>query len=207
MYEPGKAPYGRADRAANWLLRARMNLNAEVYTGTAQWGEAAEYATKVIGSGYDLCDNYKELFMADNGENPEARKEIIFPLRQDGIRTKSYGGSFSCQRHRIAGMPSWGTKLLGHVSVPVNLWWANSFKDPERAPLTESTDELIAAAKDSRALFYSGKGGGERQVTLETVTKFTDGFSVVKWTGLTSTGQNSSDPDVPDTDIPLFPSG
>ena len=50
MYEPGKAPYGRADRAANWLLRARMNLNAEVYTGTAQWGEAAEYATKVIGS-------------------------------------------------------------------------------------------------------------------------------------------------------------
>ena len=66
MYEPGKAPYGRADRAANWLLRARMNLNAEVYTGTAQWGEAAEYATKVIGSGYDLCDNYKELFMAES---------------------------------------------------------------------------------------------------------------------------------------------
>ena len=78
------------------------------------------------------------------------------------------------------------------------------FKDPERAPLTESTDELIAAAKDNRALFYSGEGGGKRQVTLETVTKFTDGFSVVKWTGLTSGGQNSSDPDVPDTDIPLF---
>ena len=32
MYDPGKAPYGRADKAANWLLRARMNLNAEVYT-------------------------------------------------------------------------------------------------------------------------------------------------------------------------------
>lgn len=77
MYtEPGKAPYGRADRAANWLLRTRMNLNAEVYTGTAQWGEAAEYAT-VIGSGYDLCDNYKELFMADNGENPRHEKRLF----------------------------------------------------------------------------------------------------------------------------------
>ena len=85
MYDPGKAPYGRADKAANWLLRARMNLNAEVYTGTAQWAEAAKYAGKTIDSGYDLCDNYKELFMADNGENSEARKEIIFPLRQDGI--------------------------------------------------------------------------------------------------------------------------
>ena len=129
MYEPGKAPYGRADRAANWLLRARMNLNAEVYTGTAQWGEAAEYATKVIGSGYDLCDNYKELFMADNGENPEARKEIIFPLRQDGIRTKSYGGSFFLvAATRIAGMPSWGTNASWSCIRAVNLWWANSLK-------------------------------------------------------------------------------
>ena len=34
MYEPRQAPFGRADKAANWLLRARLYLNAGVYNRT-----------------------------------------------------------------------------------------------------------------------------------------------------------------------------
>jgi len=46
MYEPKAAPYYRVDKAAVWMLLARMYLNAEVYTGTAQWNDAATYAKK-----------------------------------------------------------------------------------------------------------------------------------------------------------------
>ena len=73
------AMYGRADRAAAWMLLMRMYFNAEVYTGTAQWGKAAEYAKKVIDSSYKLNTTgtanwsaYQMLFMGDNGESSAA---------------------------------------------------------------------------------------------------------------------------------------
>ena len=34
--------YGRVDKAAVWMLLSRLYLNAEVYTGTAQWQKAAD---------------------------------------------------------------------------------------------------------------------------------------------------------------------
>ena len=59
LAQPLQTTYGRVDRVAAWLLLARMYLNAEVYTGTPQWGKAKEYAQKVIGSGYKLAPVYK----------------------------------------------------------------------------------------------------------------------------------------------------
>ena len=89
LYAPGQAPFGRADRSACWLLLARLYLNAEVYTGTAHWAEAREYANKVLTDGYHhLTNNYKALFMADNDVNMAVRPEIVFPIRQDGTRMK-----------------------------------------------------------------------------------------------------------------------
>ena len=78
------AGYGRVDKAAAWLLLSRIYLNAEVYTGTAQWAKAAEYAKKVIDSPYKLNTTsvggwsaYQMLFMGDNGET-DAAYEAIF---------------------------------------------------------------------------------------------------------------------------------
>lgn len=107
----GQAPFGRADKAANWLLRARVYLNAEVYTGTADFENAKLYADKVINSGYyELCDDYKLMFMADNDENQKAMKEIILPIRQDGMKTRNYGGStYLICGTRTGGMPHMGT--------------------------------------------------------------------------------------------------
>lgn len=205
MYEPRQAPYYRVDKAANWLLRARMYLNAEVYTGTPRWSDAVTYATKVIESGYELCPNYEQLFMGDNGENPDAKQEIIFPLAEDGIMTKSYAGSyFLIAATRIAGMPSWGTSDAWSCIRAREALVGKFFNNTANAPLTENVSDVISAAGDDRAMFYSGEGGGKRQVKLETVTKFTDGFSIVKWTALKTDGSNGSDPSVPDTDIPLF---
>jgi len=72
-------------------------MNAEVYTGTADWANAKLYAKKVIDSPYKLYTTkkgqwsaYQQLFMGDNGENG-ASVEAIFPILQDGLKTTSYG--------------------------------------------------------------------------------------------------------------------
>ena len=73
--------YGRADQHTVEFLLARMYLNAEVYTGTPRYTDCITYCKYILGSNdYSLADNYTELFMADNGENSNARKEIIFPV-------------------------------------------------------------------------------------------------------------------------------
>ena len=94
-----RVAYGRADKAAAWLLLSRMYLNAEVYTGTAQWAKAQSYAEKVLADGtYDILTStsysytpFQLLFMGDNDSNG-AQKEIILPAIHDGISTQTWGG-------------------------------------------------------------------------------------------------------------------
>ena len=113
MKDPRTNTYGRADKAAAWLLLARLYLNAEVYTGTAQWAKAAEYAQKVMSTSYSLSPVYKHLFMADNNGSStnKANSEIILPILQDGATTRNYGGSLFliASTHTTKDMPAFGT--------------------------------------------------------------------------------------------------
>jgi starch-binding outer membrane protein, SusD/RagB family len=90
--------YGRVDQAAAWALRARMYLNAPVYLGFSTedaqaipyYTKAITYSKKVIDAGYDLVSGYPKLFMADNDKQ---KKEIIYAINCDGLRTQSYGNT------------------------------------------------------------------------------------------------------------------
>ena len=87
-----KFSYSQADRSAAQMLLARLYLNAEVYTGTAQWENCKIYCDKVIGSGnYSLATDYRQNFTADNdaAHNPE----MIFAWVQDGVNTQGYVGT------------------------------------------------------------------------------------------------------------------
>jgi hypothetical protein len=87
-----KASYPQADKAAAWMLLARLYLNAQVYTGTARWTDCKTYCDKVINSGkYSLASNYRQNFSADNDgtHNPE----MIFAWEQDGTYTQGYVGT------------------------------------------------------------------------------------------------------------------
>ncbi|NLU37944.1 MAG: RagB/SusD family nutrient uptake outer membrane protein [Bacteroidales bacterium] len=89
--EPGFS-YPQADKAAAWMLLARLYLNAEVYTGTAKWDSCKIYTDKVINSNkYSLASNYRQNFSADNDgyHNPE----MIFAWEQDGTYTQGYVGT------------------------------------------------------------------------------------------------------------------
>lgn len=80
--------YGRVTKAAAWALLSRLYLNAEVYTGTAKYKESAEYAEKVMGVGYELEAEYKNMFNVDNDRS----KEMILPIRYMGPNTQTWGG-------------------------------------------------------------------------------------------------------------------
>ncbi len=186
------------------MLLSRMYLNAEVYTGTAKWGEAITYANKVIGSGYELADNYADLFMADNDENEDAMKEIILPLRLDGANARSYGGAqFAIAATHTAGMTSWGTSE-GWGGVRARKALVNKFFPNDDAPLLVNEIQMVAAAGDDRALFFSGTEDNTRTLEINDPYTFKQGFSIAKWTNVRSDGQPSHDATWVDTDVPFF---
>lgn len=104
----GEKNYSRADQSAAWMLLARLYLNAEKYTGKAEWAKAKEYADKVIKqSGRTLWEGdnatthrsangkysaYQMLFMADNDQTG-AYNECIFGFALDGGTAASWGAS------------------------------------------------------------------------------------------------------------------
>ncbi|MDR0983091.1 MAG: RagB/SusD family nutrient uptake outer membrane protein [Culturomica sp.] len=202
MYEPRQAPFGRADKAACWLMLARMYLNAEVYTGNARWSDAITYANYVIGSGYELCPNYKELFMADNDENERAKQEIILSIRQNGATTQSYSGSqfLICATHGDV-MTAWGSND-SWSGVRARPTLVNKFFPASTPPLGFDEEQMVSAAGDDRALLFSG---GDRTLEIPQGTgDFKNGFAVAKWTNVRSDGGATSHVTYADTDIPFL---
>jgi len=74
--------YGRVNRNVVQTALARLYLNAEVYTGTARWSDAANAANAVINSGaYSLEADYFANFSADNSGS----KEMIWAIPYDAV--------------------------------------------------------------------------------------------------------------------------
>ena len=85
--------YPRVDKGSVLGLLARVYLNAEVYAGKAMWAEAKATCEKIYGLGYALAPTHAELFRGDNGENADAKKEMLFVASYDAENNQSYGGT------------------------------------------------------------------------------------------------------------------
>ncbi len=205
----GDNGYGRADQDAANLLLARMYLNAEVYTGTARWAEAKEYAEKVINGPHKLWTQgkgkwsaYQMLFMGDNGENG-ASVEAVLPLFNDGKTTTAYGctyflisSTWKADMEVNTGDASCGDPWSGNRARSALL---AKFFPTSDAP-TVTIDEMVVAAGDDRALFH----GKDRELVVSTPTEFTSGYSVGKFRSSYSDGGSQHDPKCPDTDYFLM---
>ena len=205
--------YGCATKGACWMLLARMYLNAEVYTGQAQWAKAAEYANKVISANYQLntvganqWSAYQMLFMADNGES-SAALEAVFPILQDGSTTTSWGGALFCIASTFDGKMH-ANPLDPNATNNTDQAWGGNRARPElvlkffpnaTTPEGQSYD-LAKAANDDRALFCS-EG---RSLYIEKPTDFLQGFGVAKWTNFRSDNGATKNASFPDTDFFLF---
>ncbi len=194
--------YGRADQSVVNALLARMYLNAEVYTGVARYTDAIAACNEIIATGnYSLADNYAELFMADNGENVAANKEIIFPIIFDGVSTQSYGmavllfgsrGSSESNIETYGCNSGWdGMRSTGNL--------IRNFEFESSSESNWSSDNI----RDSRGIFYSN--GRSIDITSSAIGTFTtEGWSVYKYTNLNSDGTPGKNSSFPDTDFPMF---
>lgn len=226
--------FGRADRGAAYMLHARLALNSEVYTNGAvkDYQKTIDYCNLLEGK-YELSTadkngytGYEQVFMADNDENLQAMKEIILPIRQDGVKTKCYSGSnYLVSSTRITGMPYMGTNNGWSCNFAraalVKKFFSNLEDCPlatEKAPDNSTEADIIALdeaagtttkdvqrkANDDRALFYSGCGGGLRGIEFEQIAGFNSGLSIVKWSNIRTDGAPTSHVEFPDVDIPLI---
>lgn len=188
------ANYGRIDKAACWLLLSRLYLNAEVYTGTAHWQEAKDYAEKVIKSRYRLNTNgssngkwsaYQMVFMGDNMET-SAANEILFPIVNISGKTASYGNSlfliaacFDSNMHANADEdPNGSNGCTGQnwIGLQPRVSLIKKFFEGKDIP-NVSSKEMTKAANDDRAIFW----GEDRPLEISNITKSADGFGVAKF--------------------------
>lgn len=175
---------------------------------------------------------YAQLFMGDNDQNAQAMKETIFPIRCDGLRTQSYSNStYIIASMFTDGMPYLNGNAKWQCMFSRRSLVDKFFGDPENqvpmateaevaqlpsgateadvialdGQLGVSTEDMLTAARDDRAMFYAGVGGGLRQLTPEKqITGFTNGLSIVKWTNYRTNGTVGNNENYYDTDIPLF---
>ncbi|MCF0235230.1 MAG: RagB/SusD family nutrient uptake outer membrane protein [Bacteroidaceae bacterium] len=208
----GEAGYGRADKAAAWMLLSRLYLNAEVYTGKAEWAKAKEYAAKVMNSPFKLhtaptqngWTAYQQLFMGDNGTNG-ASQEGILCLIQDGEKTTSWGTTLflmaatskdDMKDNQFYSGNGTVQNWAGITALPtlVQKFFPND-NAPEASPAT-----MQAAAGDDRALFWS-KG---RTLSIDDESAFTNGYSVMKFNNYYLAGGQGKHSTYCDTDFFLM---
>lgn len=193
MVAPMKNEYGRADQAAVWALLARIYLNAQVYTGTADYTNALTYSKKVIAAGYSLIPNYDNLMLADNNLNTS---EFILTINYDGNQTQNYGGTTFLVHSAVGGsMPV--------ASFGISAGWAGARVTSNLISLFPTNPTVsfpINGNPDTRAEFWT-KG---QNVAINTITTFTDGYAVNKFRNVTSAGAAGSNPGYEDIDMPIF---
>jgi len=184
--------YGRADKGAAWALLARLYLNAEVYTRTQRYNDAATYAEKVINAGYSLKDDYEQLFLANNHlNNPEA----IFTINYDGERTRNYGGATFLINCGSNGDYQTDYKdVLLHYGMLANATWSGY---RARKEFTERF-----AAGDKRFLFV-----GENP-SIDNAIEYKEGLATYKWRNISINADRTwtygSHTTYADNDFPLF---
>ena len=81
-----------SDLSVSGLL-ARMYLNSKVYTGVERWSEAKAVCEDIFSMRYSLCPDQAALFRGDNGENQQARSEMLWAVSYNAEKTQSYGGT------------------------------------------------------------------------------------------------------------------
>lgn len=188
LKDPKTNEYGRADKAAVWMLLSKLYLNAEVYTGQARYSDARVYAEKVINGGYSLMPTYSDLFLADNNVG---NNEVIFPVNFDGQHTRTFGGTTYIIHAGVGG-------TMNPSQFGINSGWGG----------LRSTKNLVNLFPDPNGnLDKRGKFHSDGQnLEINSVSAFADGYPLIKFKNVKKNGSQGSDTtgDFVDTDFPLF---
>ncbi|MBC8488988.1 MAG: RagB/SusD family nutrient uptake outer membrane protein [Bacteroidetes bacterium] len=189
MIEPPHFEYGRADKGAAWMLLAKLYFNAEVYLGVNKYAECITYCEKIINGPYALSPTFQQLFWANNDQDATTIREIIFPIRYNGQKTQTWGGTTFIIAASIGGEME-----------------AQNYGTAERWGGTRTTKEFVAlfSDDDSREMFFT-EG---QNLEIENISTFEEGYAVTKfrnvWYNENGDTISGSSETFMDTDFPMF---
>ena len=188
---PAQNSYARANKSAARMLLAKLYLNAEVYTGTPRYNDAATYVNKVISEGgYQLEGNFRKNFSADNNTS----KEIIFPLIADAASSQSFGNTTYIVNGSIS------TDTMTPADFGATEGWAGHRATKAWYGLFAGSAAGLQSSTDVRAkLFWSTGHNWE----MNDYKSWTDGFPSDKFWNKNSDGSGSAT-SFSSTDFPLF---
>ncbi len=191
MNDAATCEYGRAPRAAAWMLLARLYLNAEVYEAGPHYTDCMTYCQYVMDEGYELEPEYALLFNADNHLRTGVGEEIIYPLVVSSVNVMSWGAT----TYLVCGEVDTDNGPPADSVGCASAW--SMFRIRGEIPALFDMDN------DDRAMFYTD---GQSQYMNNGVTDRTGGFFVLKWSNLTDEGVTASNTSVDgvDTDFPMF---
>ncbi|WP_375581330.1 RagB/SusD family nutrient uptake outer membrane protein [Marivirga tractuosa] len=182
---PQQNEYGRADKAALWMLQAKLFLNGEVYTGNNYYSEAVVALEKVLNGPYSIENDYQLNFRADN----HTSNELIFTLPSDGIQTQGYGSTTFLTNGSIGGN-------MTSTDYGTSGAWAGLRTTRNLVELfPDETGDI-----DNRAIFFTDG----QNLDIADLTVFTEGYAVPKYTNLTTDGEQGSNAEFSDADYPMF---
>ncbi len=128
------ATYGRVNYYTAQAVLAKLYLNAQVYTGTAQWDKAIAACDDIINSGkYALMPNYSDNFKKEN----RGSTEFIWVIPYDEIKARGFQ-----LPHMTLHMESQESYKM--TAQPWNGWasvqeFYNSYIDPAQNPGPQGT--------------------------------------------------------------------
>lgn len=174
------------------MLMANLYLNAEVYTGTARYDDAAAKISEVINEGgYTLAPNFVSMFSGDNNTS----SEIIFPLIADPLVSQSYAnttylvnGSISSDTMVPSDYGITGTGWGGHRATKA---WYGLFGNSAAA---------LASSTDDRAHLFWTQG---HTYEMDNYKTWTNGYPSIKFRNTNFNG-SSILTDFSGTDFPLY---
>lgn len=188
---PQTNAYGRANSSAARMLLAKLYLNAEVYTGTARYNDAATYINKVITQGgYQLETNFQKNFSADNNTS----KEIIYGLIADAATSQSYGNTTYIVNGNIS------TDTMTPSDFGTTDSWAGHRATKGWYGLFGNSSSELENSNDVRARLFWTSGHNFEMADYKT---WKDGYPSIKFTNKNSNGTGNVTP-FSSTDFPLF---
>lgn len=183
--------YGRASKPAVQMLLAKLYMNAEVYTGTPRWNDAAIFTNKVITQGgYSLNPNFVANFSGDNSTS----QEIIFPLLADPLTSQSFGNT----TYIVNGSLSTATMTPSNYGTNQN--WAGHRATKAWFGLFGNSAGALAVSPDTRAQLFWTTG---HTFEMTNYKEWTNGYPSIKFRNLNFTGPATAT-DFSGTDFPLF---
>jgi hypothetical protein len=201
MTNANQGDYGRADKAALWMLRAKLKLNAPVYlpAGSVEldgiYDDVVSDLESFMSAGYSLNPNYLFNFNADNHTSPE----MIFPLTVDGTNSQSWGST----TFLISGMifSKEDTTDVGHMRPAdwgMSGGWLGIRCTKNFVSLFETAPGTFTA--DGRQQFFTP--GRTRDVP--DILGQDNGYPSPKYSNIGSGGSAGNNNTFPDTDYPMF---